>query len=50
LLFKFNVLYEPLHVDALKKHQFNFLRFVFSKQRAEYTVGAVLQLLNPVDP
>lgn len=32
-----NEMFENADMDALKRHQFNFLRFAFSKQRYEYT-------------
>lgn len=40
---RINEMFENADIDALKKHQFNFLRFVFSKQRAEYTGKDIFQ-------
>lgn len=40
---RINEMFENADIDALKKHQFNFLRFAFSKQRAEYTGKDIFQ-------
>lgn len=34
---RINEMFEDTDLDALKRHQFNFLRFAFSKRRYEYT-------------